>query len=593
MTAPYRSDSYQGIIDAFNQVRATQGETKKYYDPNYGGIIEAILDLKKWGQAGDGDIPPGWVPEYDDDGNVIGGEWSPPPDNGTLWFDERQGRLFVWVDDDFYQTNGGDGLPHVGENPPTSEVPGSFWFNTTTQVLYIYDGQTWTIVTAAAAGASTATLMLADPTTDQFKSNRPFLPDSNGLLTQQDYNVWIHNALEDLETQIEAQAGEFKVFMSDVPPATPEEGDLWYNTARLQMLVRYDGAWVASAIPLVLDDSFVALSNTVENNRVIAASGLQNALAKIHEISHRPERLYRITYDVAGQSILLSNTKDNDEHKIHFSGSNGVNVDVTGTGIKIDASSLHDDLRALEQSVASGENVAAINDRLGVVEGNVSTLLNATTVSPAAFSQLQNEVAALPTAADVSTRLSLLGGTLQGSLSMGSQRIQQVGVPVNNDDAARKIDIDNLKDYADSTYLNKSASNIAGFTIHKTDTQSPVFDFSSGAFNGQQALKLRTFGGTNNNVTFGTTEMPWEYAWNFGSEEDFCWVHDTTGKQVSIGKDGLTARKLTLGTFLPNTSSGTVIMNKIDVGETLQAIKSALQASSSFEEFKAQVLASI
>ena len=257
------------------------------------------------------------------------------------------------------------------------------------------------------------------------------------------------------------------------------------------------------------------MSNTVENNRVIAASGLQNALAKIHEISHRPERLYRITYDVAGQSILLSNTKDNDEHKIHFSGSNGVNVDVTGTGIKIDASSLHDDLRALEQSVASGENVAAINDRLGVVEGNVSTLLNATTVSPAAFSQLQNEVAALPTAADVSTRLSLLGGTLQGSLSMGSQRIQQVGVPVNNDDAARKIDIENLKDYADSTYLNKSASNIAGFTIHKTDTQSPVFDFSSGAFNGQQALKLRTFGGTNNNVTFGTTEMPWEYAWNF------------------------------------------------------------------------------
>ena len=120
-----------------------------------------------------------------------------------------------------------------------------------------------------------------------------------------------------------------------------------------------------------------------------------------------------------------------------------------------------------------------------------------------------------------------------------------------------------------------------------------MFDFSSGAFNGQQALKLRTFGGTGNFATFGITEMPWEYAWNFGSEEDFCWVHETNGKQVSINKDGLTAKKLTLGTFLPNTSNGTVVMNKIDVGETLQAIKSALQASSSFEEFKAQVLASI
>ena len=120
---------------------------------------------------------------------------------------------------------------------------------------------------------------------------------------------------------------------------------------------------------------------------------------------------------------------------------------------------------------------------------------------------------------------------------------------------------------------------------------SPVFDFSSGAFNGQQALKLRTFGGTN--LQPSETENQWEYAWNFGSEEDFCWVHDTAGKQVSINKDGLTAKKLTLGTFLPNDANGTVVMNKIDVGETLQAIKSALQASSSFEEFKAQVLASI
>ena len=46
MTAPYTSDSYQGIIDAFNTVRAAQGETKYGYDPNYRGIIDAILDLK-------------------------------------------------------------------------------------------------------------------------------------------------------------------------------------------------------------------------------------------------------------------------------------------------------------------------------------------------------------------------------------------------------------------------------------------------------------------------------------------------------------------------------------------------------------------
>ena len=66
-----------------------------------------------------------WLnPEYDEDGNVIGGDYNPVPDNGTLWFDERQGRLFTWIDDGWYQTNGGDGLPHMGEAPPETEVPG-------------------------------------------------------------------------------------------------------------------------------------------------------------------------------------------------------------------------------------------------------------------------------------------------------------------------------------------------------------------------------------------------------------------------------------------------------------------------------------
>ena len=77
----------------------------------------------------------------------------------------------------------------------------------------------------------------------------------------------------------------------------------------------------------------------------------------------------------------------------------------------------------------------------------------------------------------------MLGGTLEGALSMSNQRILNVGVPVNNGDAARKIDIDNLKDYSDSTYLNKNTSIISGFNVQKSDVASPVFDFSSGAFN--------------------------------------------------------------------------------------------------------------
>ena len=591
MTAPYTSESYQGIIDAFNTMRAAQNEPIRNYPANFKGIIEAILEIKKWGQAGDGDNPPGWYPIYDDDGNVIGGDWNPVPDNGTLWFDERQGRLFVWIDDAFYQTNGADGLPHLGENPPTTEVPGAFWFNATTNTLYIYNGSSWVPISAP-EGVSTNTLILADPTRAARSTNRPFLPDTSGIGTQSDLNKWIFSALENLEEEIEQNAGKFQVYMSDTPPSQVEEGDLWYNTNKLQMLIRYNDAWSASAIPLVQDDTFAALSNTVEQNREAAAAAVANAIGLIDQVANRPERVYSLGYDLNEDAIQLVDSKG-DNHLVKVRGQGGINIDVTSDGIQIDASALSNALDALEQTVASGDNVNALGTRVTLIEGNVSTLLNTPTVNPATVSALQATVSQLPTAADVSGRLSLLGGTLEGALSMSNQRILSVGTPVENSDAARKLDVDNLKDYADSTFINKTNSTVSGFSIQKSDVNSAVFDFSSGAFNGQQALKLQTFGGSNNFATFGTTENPWEYAWNFNSEEDFCWVHETAGKQVSINKDGLTAKKLTLGTFLPNTSNGTVVMNKIDVGETLQAIKSALQASTSFEEFKAQVLASI
>ena len=59
----------------------------------------------------------------------------------------------------------------------------------------------------------------------------------------------------------------------------------------------------------------------------------------------------------------------------------------------------------------------------------------------------------------------------------------------------------------------------------------------------------------------------------------------------------MAAKSLTLGTFLPNDDCGTVVMNKIDVGESLakhkealQTIKAALIVSTSYEEFKLEVL---
>ena len=100
------SSSFQGIIDAFNALRESQGVSKGSYQPNYQGIIRAIVDLQKWGTVDSGEYPPGWNIETDGSGNITGGSFGPQPKNGDLWFDERQGRMFVWMDDGFYQVNG-------------------------------------------------------------------------------------------------------------------------------------------------------------------------------------------------------------------------------------------------------------------------------------------------------------------------------------------------------------------------------------------------------------------------------------------------------------------------------------------------------
>ena len=96
------SSSYQGVIDAFNALRASEGEERKYYPPNFQGVIAAIVDLQRWGTADISEYPPNWNIETDNDGNITGGYFSPPPKNGDLWFDTRQNRLFIWIDDSYY-----------------------------------------------------------------------------------------------------------------------------------------------------------------------------------------------------------------------------------------------------------------------------------------------------------------------------------------------------------------------------------------------------------------------------------------------------------------------------------------------------------
>ncbi len=111
-----------------------------------GGLVSAILALNL-SPANIGITPPQWMPTRDENGLVTGDGWDPAPQNGTLWFDTRQGRLMVWVNDGFYQANGNDQLVALSDDAPSSPIKGQTWYSTSNGVYYIYSGSTWVAIT--------------------------------------------------------------------------------------------------------------------------------------------------------------------------------------------------------------------------------------------------------------------------------------------------------------------------------------------------------------------------------------------------------------------------------------------------------------
>ena len=65
------ASGYQGIIDAFNLIRVQNGELRRNYEASYQGIIKAVLDLKKWGNASTGEFPPGWEIQTDSQKEIL------------------------------------------------------------------------------------------------------------------------------------------------------------------------------------------------------------------------------------------------------------------------------------------------------------------------------------------------------------------------------------------------------------------------------------------------------------------------------------------------------------------------------------------
>ena len=556
--------SYGGIVSALQDLQASKGSEVKTYPNNFAGIIAAIEDLQEFLTEGTlpdvGAPPPGWEIIINPDGS-IDGQWQRPPKDGQMWFDTRQGRLFIAIDEEWVQTNGGDGIAHVGENPPTNPpVIGQSWLDTDTGLFYVYVGEgLWqAVVSDGDITVTTATLPLAiarstfdvdDGTgsTEVYQPQvLPDLPSIDAMRVQKDYNTWLMEALVNLDKAVT----EGSVSISDTPPTENiVPGTLWYDSRTLELSIYYEDDDSAQWVPVSVG---FGLEEVTEPIRI----------AVEQEVVDRKQAVESL-YSTIGTT----------------SGTTNVRID----GIQADLDALELAVGGIEvpdiSGLAAQSELEPILNRLSVVENKPDVnLTNYTT-----FDDLSGVQQMLINEIDSKTSLELSDIT---------PLIPDVSTYVT------QADIDASIDNITTEYLPRTGGTLTGsFVVQKDDYSEPAFDFSTAAWHSKCAFKFAANANDAYYTKFGTTETPWEYAWEFASDEDFCWIYNDTSKVFSITKDGPACSTLYVGDIGDNDANGRVIHNKIDVKERLNTYQTAFEQlrqgvsdANDFDSLKANIL---
>ena len=582
--AKVKRESYGGIIGALQDAQVAAGSTTKAYPENFAGIIAAIQDLE--GAQNEppvsiGPKPPGGDVIINPDGDF---EWiiTIKPDDGTLWFDTRQGRLFTWIDSDWYQTNGGDGIPIVTDdgNPPQIDVavPGQMWYEKLENNLFIFSGDyqaadgsinqdgdgdlIWKLVADLDQDflQTTATLPLSviGPklvnayTVDELN----YLPtdDPSAFTVQKDYNEFLFEYLTNLD---EGLSTIEPVYVSDTPPGIPTPGQLWYDTESLEMSIAYEDddhiQWVPVSAAYNYDDDLTDIRALVTTESRVRETA-------IHEIL---ERLDSIDISDAAEITTIQATLDSLQTQIN---------DVPTY-----------DLSVYAKEVTFNNALALVDTRLDDVEAVTATLSDYATTQTLSntYNTLLNQINTKAT---------------KDELAAVESAIPSV------ESFVTQADIDTSISNITTEYLPRTGGVLDGsFIIQKTNYGLPAFNFSQASWYGKDAFKFTANAPTTgNDSTFGTTDNFWEYAWNFSAEEDYCWIYNDTNKVFSITKDGPACSTLVLGDFGDNTANGRVIHNKIDVKERLNTYQAAFEQmrqgvsnATDFDSLKANILSAL
>lgn len=532
---PYNnSDGFAGIVGAFNILRTANESSAKEYPSSFEGIKDAVLDIKKeWGSIANGEYPPGWKLEYDGSGAIIGGSWEVTPDDGDLWFDQNQGRMMVWIGGAFYQTNGADVLTVVSDTAPIDEVTGGLWYQPTTGSLYLWNGSAWIIVSTNADTAyTTDNLQLANATSTNLANVSAALGNvstySTSTATQSNLNTWLGTAVGQLDSTLTTlDTNKPTLFEGSATPTGAVSGDLWYNGSLLK--IRSSSAW-ESVIDFTDNASTVtALTNSVTSQNTANSNRFTAVEASVAAIDLTP--FATCTELTSTQTTLQGN----------------INTLTNTVG----------DLNRFATATSVTSSVNGLDTR-------VTTLENATIdFSPyATITALDTAVASLQTQI-----------TNSGNASTSYVDTEVAAVQALIPDISGKLDTSTFSAYqttVSTSFLPTNGGTLTGnLAMNKSDTALPSFDFSGDANYARKIFKTKAYASTDAYSTFGTNTNHWEYAWEFDSNEDFCWTHGTNGKQFSINKNGATAKNLYIADFQENTSNGQNVVNSINVKSKL------------------------
>ena len=505
------NDGYAGVIAALADVTEASGGQAQSYPPNWDGIIRAIRNLGDVGDANTGENPPGWEIITDNDGNVVDGNWKPGerPGNGDLWFDQRQGRLMVFLNGEYYQTNGADVLTVVGPDQPSQEVVGALWYNPDAKSLFIYDGTSW--VTVSTTVFSTETLQLSTlnrAETASANNQLTFVPEYSPGADQYNQNTlnrWAIQGLLELDKQAKTLTDRPQIHYGNSEPQNDvNDGDLWANTNAKDLRVRIDGAW-----EFVFDNA--VLTNLIAN------------------INH--ER---------GVETFVNNTRfENIESSIQ----NLPFADyLQTTTFNTTTAGIESDITDLTAAVGDVTRFA-LNSETDAKFGSLTTRVSNLESKPGP------DLSHYSTTAET---LSAVNGLEDKILDYHYSPISYV------DSQIRALDIPDVSNKVDTTIFNTFVSDVnssflkkLGGTINGTvsfinsDPSTSKLDFTGSSHMGTKALAFKPKSCTKSTF-FGTTDNAYELAWNFESLEQFNWNYQTN-KVFGIDKDGVTTSKLKVG----------------------------------------------